>query len=212
MLSAIVLAAGLSNRMGRPKLFLKLKGKSIIRWTVEAVLQAGGNQWKEVLVVMGPNWALVEEELKGLNVQTVFNHRFAEGMSTSLKAGLQSVSPTVEGTMIFLGDQPLISDEVVEHMFTAFRETGQPIVVPKYGTERGNPVLFAASQFSELMAVQGDKGGRDMIKRYPERVATVSFPASMAASDVDTWEDYEAISAFMDSNGFGVSDECRKVL
>jgi molybdenum cofactor cytidylyltransferase len=101
--------------------------------------------------------------------------------------------------MIFLGDQPLVSTEVVRRLLTVFRESRPSIVVPSYGGVRGNPVLFSRSLFSELTTVEGDKGGREVVMRDPERVATVAFPQNLAPRDVDTWEDYETLRRLVES-------------
>jgi molybdenum cofactor cytidylyltransferase len=199
MFGAIILAAGCSSRLGQPKLLLPLDGKSLIRSTVEQVLEAGIHEWKEVIVVLGHEAAAVQQHLAGLEVRCVFNLGFALGMSTSLKVGVEAVNPEVEGAMIFLGDQPLVSAEVVRRLLTVFRESQRSIVVPVYGGVRGNPVLFSSSLFSELTTVQGDKGGREVVMRDPERVAAVTFPLNLAPRDVDTWEDYEALRRVVES-------------
>lgn len=195
MVAAVILAAGLSRRLGQPKLLLPLEGRSLIRRTTEQVIAAGESQWKEVVVVLGHEAERIRRELEGLAVRTVFNPRFAAGMSASLIAGLQAVSPKAEGAMIFLGDQPLVSVEVVRSMLTAFRERERPIIVPVYDGARGNPVLFSRSLFSELMTVEGDQGGRDIVMRDSGRVETVAFASNFAPQDVDTWEDYEIVQA-----------------
>lgn len=199
MVAAIILAAGLSSRLGKPKLLLPLNGRSLIRRTVEQVMAAGGGEWEEIIVVVGHEAARVRQELEGLPIRTIVNPRFARGMSASLRAGLQAISPQAEGAMIFLGDQPLVATEVVRRMLTVFRGGQRPIVVPVYDGVRGNPVLFSSSLFSELMTVEGDKGGREVVMRNPERVATVGFPSDLAPRDVDTWEDYEALRGIVES-------------
>ncbi len=198
MLSAIILAAGLSSRFGKPKLLLPLNGKSLIRWTAERVADSARSQFNELIVVVGWEAAAVLRELEGLDIRTIFNPRFAVGMSTSLIAGLQAMTPENDGAMIFLGDQPLVSPEVVCSMIATFRKSEQPIVVPVYNGVRGNPVLFSTSLFPELMAVEGDKGGRDVVMRSQERVATVAFPSGPLAKDIDTWDDYQALRAFVE--------------
>jgi molybdenum cofactor cytidylyltransferase len=200
MVAAIILAAGLSSRLGKPKLLLPLNGRSLIRRTVEQVIAGGGGVWEEIIVVVGHEAARVQEELEGLPIRTVFNPQFALGMSASLIAGLQAISPQAEGAMIFLGDQPLVSKEVVRRMLAVFRGSRRPIVVPVYDGVRGNPVLFSSSLFSELMTVEGDKGGREVVMRDPERVAALAFPSDLAPRDVDTWEDYEALRAMVESD------------
>lgn len=199
MVAAIVLAAGLSSRVGKPKLLLPLNGRSLIRRTVERVITAGGGEWKEVVVVLGHEAERIQQELEGLPIRIILNPRFAMGMSASLIAGLQAISPQAEGAMIFLGDQPLVSTEVVRRLLSVFRESQRSIVVPVYGGVRGNPVLFSSSLFSELTTVQGDKGGREVVMRDPERVAAMAFPSDLAPRDVDTWEDYEALRRLVES-------------
>jgi molybdenum cofactor cytidylyltransferase len=193
MVAAVILAAGLSRRLGQSKLLLPFEGRSLIRYTLERLISAGEGQWHEVVVVLGHEAARVEQELVGLTVRTVFNPRFAMGMSASLIAGLQAVAPQAEGAMIFLGDQPLVSEEVIRSMLSIFRGSNRPIIAPRYGGMSGNPVLFSRSLFSELMAVEGDKGGREVVMRDSERVVTVAFPSGLAPRDVDTWDDYETL-------------------
>ena len=200
MLSAIVLAAGLSRRMGTAKLLLPLPdGRSVIRTTVEQVIRARDGEVDQVIVVLGQAADLIEQDLQGLPIRTVVNPHFAAGMSTSLKAGLQAVNSEVVGVMIFLGDQPLVAPAVIHQLVTAFRQSSKPIMIPLYGDMRGHPVLFSTSLFPELMQVEGDQGGRRVIAREPERVATVAFPADFGARDVDTWNDYELLRASINS-------------
>ncbi|MBI3803077.1 MAG: nucleotidyltransferase family protein [Nitrospirae bacterium] len=202
MVAAVILAAGLSRRLGQPKQLLPFEGRSLIRRTTEQVIAAGESQWEEVVVVLGHEAAKVQQELKGLAIRTVFNPRFAMGMSASLIAGLQAVIPQAEGAMIFLGDQPIVSTEIIQSMLTRYRKSHKSIIVPAYGGVRGNPVLFSRSVFSELMDLEGDRGGREVVMRDPKRVETVAFPSDFAPQDVDTWEDYETLtSAFNRARG-----------
>lgn len=195
MIAAVILAAGLSRRLGQPKLLLPFEGRGLIRHTAEQVIAAGDGQWEEVMVVLGHEAEKIRQELEGLTVRAVFNPRFERGMSASLVAGLQAVPPQAEGAMIFLGDQPLVSSEVIRSMLAVLGKSRRPIIVPAYDGVNGNPVLFSRSLFSELMTVEGDKGGRDVVRRDPNRVETVPFPSHLAPRDVDTWEDYESLQA-----------------
>jgi molybdenum cofactor cytidylyltransferase len=189
VIAAIVLAAGASTRMGRQKLLLPMPdGRALVRLAVEQVLAAGLD---ETVVVLGADAAAVAATLVGLPVRTVVNPRYAEGQSTSLRAGLDALRPGTEAVVIALGDQPLPDPGVSRLLVAAFRETGRPVVVPVYRDGRGNPVLFAAALFGELSAVTGDQGGRSVIAHDPARVAEVPVDAPMPV-DVDTPEDYEA--------------------
>jgi len=189
MIVAIVLAAGASTRMGRQKLILPMAdGRAVVRASVERVLAAGLD---DVVVVTGRDAADVAATLQGLPVRLAVNPRYAEGQSTSLRAGLDALVPGAEAVVIALGDQPLADPRVIRRLVATFQATHRPIAVPVYRDGRGNPVLFAAALFGEVRAVTGDRGGRDMIARDPARVAEVAVNAPMPA-DVDTPEDYEA--------------------
>ncbi len=189
MIAAIVLAAGGSTRMGRPKLTLPMPdGRALVRVAVDQVLATGLD---DAVVVLGGDAAAVRAALAGLPVREVVNPRYAEGQSTSLRAGLDALRPGTTAALIALGDQPLPDPAVIGRLVAAFRTTGRPIAVPRYREGRGNPVLFAAALFDELRTVTGDRGGRDVIARDPQRVTEVPVDAPMPA-DVDTPEDYEA--------------------
>lgn len=197
MVAAIILAAGLSRRLGQPKLLLPLGGKSLIRFTLEQIITAGEGRWEEVLVVLGHEAVKIGRELEGMPIKTVFNPQYEKGISASLIAGLRAIGPQAEGAMIFLGDQPLVSTEVIRSMLRIFRRDPRPIMAPVYERVRGNPVLFSRSLFPELMTVEGDKGGSEVIMREPGRVTHVAFTSSLEARDLDTWEDYEALQAMV---------------
>ena len=182
MIAAVVLAAGLSRRMRRPKLLLSVEGgKALVRLAVERVLAAGLD---EVVVVLGAEAEAVAATLEGLPIRTVVNPLHAEGQSTSLRAGLDALGLDVAAVVVALGDQPLPEPLLIGRLVGAFRATGRPIAVPRYRDGRGNPVLFAASLFDELRAVTGDQGGRAVIARDPGRVTEVL----VAAFRVDTTE------------------------
>jgi molybdenum cofactor cytidylyltransferase len=125
-------------------------------------------------------------------VRTVVNPRYAEGQSTSLRAGLDALRPGTDAALVALGDQPLPDPDVIRLLVGAFRTSGRPIAAPVYRDGRGNPVLFAAALFGELRAVTGDRGGREVIARDPGRVVEVPVDTPMPA-DIDTPEDYEAV-------------------
>jgi molybdenum cofactor cytidylyltransferase len=189
VIAAIVLAAGTSTRMGRQKLTLPMAdGRPLVRVAVEQVLAAGMD---ETVVVLGGDAASVCAALAALPVRIVVNPRYAEGQSTSLRAGVDALGPGTEAAVVALGDQPLPDPGVIRCLVTAFRATGRPIAVPVYRDGRGNPVLFAAGLFGELRAVTGDRGGRGVIARDPDRVTEVPIDAPMPA-DIDTPRDYGA--------------------
>jgi molybdenum cofactor cytidylyltransferase len=190
MIAAVVLAAGTSSRMGRQKLLLPLgEGRPLIRLSVERVLAAGLD---DTIVVLGLDADAVGAALTGLPVRTVVNPRYAEGQSTSLRAGLDALRPETEAAVIALGDQPLPDPGLIGRLVARYHQSRQPIVVPRYREGRGNPVLFSAGLFEELRAVTGDQGGRAVIARDPVRVAELPVDGPMP-KDIDTWDDYRTI-------------------
>ena len=173
--------------MGRQKLTLPMAdGRPLVRVSVEQVLAAGVD---DTVVVLGGDAEAVARAVAPLPVRTVVNPRYAEGQSTSLRAGLDALRPGTVAAVVALGDQPLPDPDVIRRLVAAFRSTGRPIAAPVYRDGRGNPVLFGAALFGELGAVTGDRGGREVVARDPARVAEVPVDAPMPA-DIDTPEDY----------------------
>jgi molybdenum cofactor cytidylyltransferase len=184
MIAAIVLAAGLARRMGRQKLLLDLKGKPVVRWSVEAVLV----HVDDCVVVTGYDDGAVRAALTGLTVRYAVNPRPEDGQGSSIATGVAALaSPTTE-TLVALGDQPLTPPDVVPRLLAARRASAKAIAAPSYRGIRGTPVVFAAEVFPELRALVGDSGARDVVAARPERVAIVDFDVAMPA-DVDTPED-----------------------
>lgn len=192
MIAAVILGAGSSVRMGRPKLLLELGGRPLIRRAVE---QAAASKAEAILVVVGPNRPEMERALEGTGARLVDNPDHCSGMASSLRAGLQALGPDVEAAVVLLGDQPFQGSEVIDRLIETYRASGRPIVVPLYAGRRGNPVLFDRSVFDELLDQAGDQGGRVVIAADPARVATVPFASDAAQRDLDTWDDYLAARA-----------------
>jgi molybdenum cofactor cytidylyltransferase len=189
-LAAVVLAAGGSVRMGQPKQLLPIGGQPMVRHVAEVVAAAGLAQ---VVVVTGAHAEAVTAALVDLPVDIVVNESWAEGMSSSMRAGLRALRPDIQAVLLVLGDQPTLTTDLLQLLVARYRATGAPIVVPFCRGQRGNPVLFDRSLFSELLAVQGDRGGRLLIVRHKEQVEWVKVDDSAVIMDIDSPEDYEGI-------------------
>ncbi len=184
-----MLAAGLSRRMGPAKLLLDWQGAPVIRRTAERVLAAGLD---DVLVVTGPEADAIRAALTGLPLRLVVNPRPEAGQAGSVVAGIAALRPGTDAAVIALGDQPTLPETVIPRLVALAAETGRAIVAPSYRGARGNPVLFAASVFTELLALTGDEGARGVITRDPARVALAHFDLPMPP-DLDTPEDYDRL-------------------
>ena len=189
MIAGVVLAAGLSRRMGQAKLLLVLRGCPVIRLTVETVLAAGVHP---VVVVAGTERAGVEAALAGLPVTVALNPNPETGQSSSVRVGIAALPPESDAALIALGDQPLVPATVIPALRDALDRSGKPIAAPRYRGERGNPVLFHRRIFPELLLLSGDRGARPVIERDLARVALVDFDVAMP-QDLDTPEDYEGL-------------------
>src|SRR6201991_3663250 len=183
--SAIVLAAGRSTRMGGPnKLLAELNGKKLVRIVAE---QALASKASEVIVVTGHQAELVEQALAGLKVRFVRNPEFAGGLAPSVKAWTAAVTDKAAGAIVCLGDMPLIDAKLIDHLIETFApDRGQLIVVPVSDGRRGNPVLWSRRFFRELMTLDGDIGARHLIAKHAEAVAEVAVEGHGAFLDIDT--------------------------
>ena len=188
--AAVILAAGTSSRMGRPKLLLPLGGKSLVRRAAESAV---ASRAKQVIVVTGAYRELVEREVAGLPVKLAHNPEFALGMSGSVRAGVKTVRPETDAVVVVLADQPFVGSEVVDALIEVYEASRAPIVRPRYAGQPGNPVLWDRSLFGELMQQQGDQGGRELLTRYADRVVWRELPDARGQEDVDTPEVYAAL-------------------
>src|SRR3954469_18478430 len=186
-IAAIVLAAGRSTRMGGPnKLLADIAHRPLVRIAAEEAL---ASRAKPVIVVTGHQREQVETALAGLPVQLVHNPDFADGLGTSVKAGIAAVPADVDGAIVCLGDMPQVDAGLIDRLIAAFDpDQGALVVMPTFEGKRGNPVLWSRRFFPDLMAIDGDVGARYLIGRYSEAVVEVPLEGKAALVDVDTPE------------------------
>jgi molybdenum cofactor cytidylyltransferase len=192
--AALVLAAGRGTRMGGPnKLSAELGGKPLVRHAVEAALRSRA---RPVIAVTGHEPERVAAALAGLDVVCVHNPSYAEGLSTSLKAGLAALPDDVDGAVVLLGDMPRVTAALIDDLIAAFAPAeGALAVVPVRDGHRGNPVLFSRVFFPELQAVTGDVGARGLLGAHGEGVVEMVVSDDAAFLDVDTPEALDAARA-----------------
>jgi molybdenum cofactor cytidylyltransferase len=184
--AAVVLAAGASTRMGRPKLALPVRGVPMLRRVVEA---AAASRCTEVVVVLGGAHAAVYRPLlDGLPVRVAENPDPAEGMGSSIRAGVAAVSPEASGVVILLADQPLVTATLIDRLVETAVSGGHRIVASAYRGIVGPPAYFDRALFLELLTLEGDRGARSVIERYPRQGVAVPLPDE-AAVDVDLPDD-----------------------
>jgi molybdenum cofactor cytidylyltransferase len=193
-IAAIVLAAGRSSRMGGPnKLLAEIGGRPLVRIVVDQVLASHA---RPVIVVTGHQRERVEAAVAGLPVKCVHNPQFADGLGTSLRAGIAALPAEADGAIVCLGDMPQVDAALIDRLIGAFDpDKAALVVVPTIDGKRGNPVVWSRRFFPDLMAVEGDVGARYLISRYAEAVAEVPLTGTAALTDVDTPEALEAVKA-----------------
>lgn len=187
-IAGIVLAGGTSSRMGRNKLIETVRGKPLIARAVDA---AAASRLDPILVVTGHQADKIAAALAGSRAALVHNERFAEGLSSSLRAGLAAVPEDCDGAMILLGDMPDITHGLIDRLIAAF-DPGA-ICVAATGKRRGHPVLWARRFFGELMRVTGDKGARDVMQAHGDQVLEIEAGNDAPLADIDT---VEALAAY----------------
>ncbi len=189
---AIVLAAGKSSRMGANKMLADYHGKPMLRATVENVLASGVD---EVVVVTGHQSEEVGAALQNLNTKVVHNPEFADGLSTSLRVGVQAAGKA-DAVIVCLGDMPRVPSQVIDRMIAAFNPTEhRNIIVPVHQGEWGNPVLWGAEHFDVLTSLVGDKGARSLIAQFKSEAVEIVVEEVGVLMDADTPEALAQLTA-----------------
>ncbi len=183
--AAVILAAGASERMGRPKLLLTHRGVPLLRRAVDAAVRGGCD---DVVVVLGADHERYRPAVEGTPARIVHNPEFARGMSSSIRVGMEALAEETRAAIIMLADQPFIDRDLIERLIDTYRTSGAKMVACAYGGVRGAPVLFDRALFLELLLLEGDQGARQVLDTYPRHVAVVEIPLD-AARDVDTPDD-----------------------
>ncbi|MBI3945382.1 MAG: nucleotidyltransferase family protein [Armatimonadetes bacterium] len=197
-LVAIILAAGESRRMGRPKQLLPYGDRTVLQRVADNVLASGV---RPVIVVLGHRAEEVRASLGDRPVVPVVNTDYASGMLSSVQAGVRAALPLLmiegrRGFLFCLGDQPQVGPEVIRAVATAFADTERGIVVPVLAGRRGHPAAYSAVYAGEILALGPGVGLREVLRRHPEDVCAVPLEEEGILADLDTPEEYRrAVSA-----------------
>jgi molybdenum cofactor cytidylyltransferase len=180
MIPAIILAAGASRRLGRPKQLVELEGESLLRRAARAALAGCA----PVLVVVGSRAGDMTANLAGLPVTVIGNPAWEEGMASSIRAGIQALPPGAAGVLFMVCDQIAVDGALVRRLLEAWRDHPDAVIACGYAGTRGTPSIFPARSFPELLELQGDRGARGLLQG---EAVVVPFPEGEA--DVDVPED-----------------------
>jgi molybdenum cofactor cytidylyltransferase len=188
MISAIILAAGESKRMGQPKMLLRWGDTTVLGHVISTFLAAGVD---DVLVVVGGAHEKVDEIVHQNGARSIYNPDYANGeMILSLQYGIRTQSPQVQAVLIGLGDQPQIQEETVRSICKTFQSGQSGLIVPSFQMKRGHPWLVARSLWNEILEMDSHQSPRDFMNEHAQEIEYVNVTTSSILSDLDTLEEY----------------------
>jgi len=188
LIVAVVLAAGTSSRMGKPKQTLVLEGEPMLERVLRTLRQT---KVDVTVVVLGAGAEEVRKKVRWGDEKLVVNHDYSNGMSESLKIGLKSVQEVADAALIVLADQPFVSSGTVDRVIDAYLKTKAAVVAPSYKGTRGNPVLFDKRLFPRIMGIKGDVGAKSVVEENRKDMLVVEVDDEGILQDIDTPADYE---------------------
>ena len=187
MICALLLAAGESRRMGKPKLLLPFGQKTIVEHIVDNILQSKADK---ILVVLGSHREEILSKILDRPVLSVVNHRYKKGMLSSIQAGFAALPKDTEAALVCLGDQPFIPKTVLDRLIASYERTQKGIVLPVYKNRRGHPVLIDMKHKQEVLKLSPDIGLRALVHNHPQDVLEVKVETPNILKDIDKPEDY----------------------
>lgn len=187
-LHIIILAAGVSSRLGQPKQLVPIVGKPALQHVVSNAVAVAGSA---VSVVLGSQAADMTRLLQHSSASVLINRQWQEGIAASIRCGIQSLSPGCDAVLLLLGDQAAITTADLKRLIAAWNGQDTVIAASVYAGQLGVPAIFPRWCFSELLELRGNQGAKNIITRYASRLAHVPMPN--AALDLDTPEDVAAM-------------------
>ncbi len=183
-LHALVLAAGASTRFGSPKQLVRVHGRPLLHRAVANAVEVAG---QAVLVVLGAHAAELAPLLRHTTASVIVNRGWAEGLASSIRAGIAHLPPSCDGVLLVLADQAAVTAEDLRRLVGVWRRDPDYIIASRYEATVGVPAIFPRSQFTQLAALRGDRGARELLHRAADRLIAIEL--ANAGVDIDTPED-----------------------
>ena len=191
MITAVILAAGKSRRMGTPKMLLPFGSGTIIESVITGALASRADT---VLVVLGAKRRQIRSVVERFNVDTTINRRYKKGMLSSVQTGFKNLPESTRAVLVMLGDQPSVSPRTIDRLIEVFDKSGKGIVLPVVHGRRGHPILIDKKYRAEVLRLDPEVGLRALTHGHPEDIGEVTVEDTSVLEDIDTREDYaEAI-------------------
>ena len=189
MINAIVLAAGESRRMGKPKPLLRFGEKTFLEQIISVLRLSDVDR---ITVILGAEARTIQRSIDLSGTDIVINKDYRKGQLSSLTAGLKNAPPQTDAILVCLVDNPFITATIVNQIVATFRETNSPIVVPVFNGKRGHPVLFSRSLFKELINAPAEEGARHVVYSNEDKVVEIRTSDGNIVVSIDTPEDYRS--------------------
>lgn len=187
MITGIILASGFSRRMGRDKLLIELDGEKIIERVIKACCKS---KLDDIILIYR------SQDIKRIgikyNIKTIYNPNAHLGQSEGLKLGVKAAVDS-DSYMFLVGDQPFLTSEIINKLIEEYNQKDSSIILPYYNGHRGMPMIISSIYREELLRVVGDRGGRDIIKKYPSEVKKVYIKEEKMGIDIDTQDDLKKL-------------------
>ena len=187
----ILLAAGQSARLGKPKQLLNYKGKTLLAHSLQIAIET---QLQPIVTVLGANLDTLKQSIEPTNTNIVINQEWSEGMASSIRCGIEEllkIAPSIAGVIIMVCDQPYVTAKLLTDLVEKHEDSSKPIIASRYNNNIGTPALFDKTIFALLLSLKGDSGAKKIMKSNPDWVETVNFP--FGEIDIDTSLDYELL-------------------
>ncbi len=191
----VILAAGVSSRMGQPKQLLKIEGETMLMRIAKIAVSTSCHP---VIIVTGAYQELIQSSVQNLPVTLVHNADWKQGMGTSVVKGMEKLlemKPDVGAVILLLADQPLLNRQLLDTLIQTYQISGKPIIASLYKSTQGVPVLFDRDLFNELLQLPANAGAKKLLHTYKDRVETVAF--EHGELDVDTPEDFKRVQSII---------------
>lgn len=187
MITGIILAAGFSKRMGSNKLLIKIQGTTIIQRVIEEALKSNLDQ-----VILIYHHEEIKELADKYKIKSIYNENAHKGQSESLKIGIK-YSKDNSDYMFLVADQPFLTSDIINKLISEYKNSDKSILVPYYNGNKGTPTIFSSKYKEDIINIEGDKGGRDIINSNIDEVKNCYIEEELYGYDIDSMEDLEKI-------------------